>query len=152
MSPIVLPQPYPTPIPLFRPLFNHIPPYQLPPTLIPQILQHTQIHPNQINQLILPNLLHPPQPQNPPPIPPIHPPLPQPLPSFTLNKVSASRLKPIQLPYQSILPAHNHILIPPPIQTISQSPILLKNTPFPFKIPNQTLQHSIIPHTSTDNF
>ncbi|WP_458860176.1 thiolase family protein, partial [Staphylococcus epidermidis] len=44
------------------------------------------------------------------------------------------------------------MLIPPPIQTISQSPILLKNTPFPFKIPNQTLQHTIIPHPLTHNF
>ncbi|WP_458257249.1 thiolase family protein, partial [Staphylococcus capitis] len=51
-----------------------------------------------------------------------------------------------------MLARHNHLLIPPPIHTISQSPILLKNPPFPFKIPNQPLQHTMLTHPLIHKF
>ena len=47
-------------------------------------------------------------------------------PAFTLNKVCGSGLKAIQLAYQSIVAGDNEVVIAGGMESMSQSPMLLK--------------------------
>ena len=57
MSRIVLAEAYRTPIGVFGGVFKDIPAYELGATVIRQILEHSQIDPNEINEVILGNVL-----------------------------------------------------------------------------------------------
>ena len=52
--------------------------------------------------------------------------VPEAVPSFTVNKVCGSGLKAIQLAYQSIVAGDNEIVIAGGMESMSQSPMLLK--------------------------
>ena len=84
-------------------VYLDIPAYELGATVIRQILEHSQIDPNEINEVILGNVLQAGQGQNPARIAAIHGGVPEAVPSFTVNKVCGSGLKAIQLAYQSIV-------------------------------------------------
>ena len=143
MSRIVLAEAYRTPIGVFGGVFKDIPAYELGATVIRQILEHRQIDPNEINEVILGNVLQAGQGQNPARIAAIHGGVPEAVPSFTVNKVCGSGLKAIQLAYQSIVGG---------MESMSQSPMLLKNSRFGFKMGNQTLEDSMIADGLTDKF
>ena len=64
--------------------------------------------------------------QNPARIAAIHGGVPEAVPSFTVNKVCGSGLKAIQLAYQSIVAGDNEIVIAGGMESMSQSPMLLK--------------------------
>ena len=145
MSRIVLAEAYRTPIGVFGGVFKDIPAYELGATVIRQILEHSQIDPNEINEVILGNVLQAGQGQNPARIAAIHGGVPEAVPSFTVNKVCGSGLKAIQLAYQSIVIAGG-------MESMSQSPMLLKNSRFGFKMGNQTLEDSMIADGLTDKF
>ena len=144
MSRIVLAEAYRTPIGVFGGAFKDIPAYELGATVIRQILEHSQIDPNEINEVILGNVLQAGQGQNPARIAAV--------PSFTVNKVCGSGLKAIQLAYQSIVAGDNEIVIAGGMESMSQSPMLLKNSRFGFKMGNQTLEDSMIADGLTDKF
>ncbi|MBC8934535.1 acetyl-CoA C-acyltransferase, partial [Bacillus anthracis] len=116
------------------------------------ILEHSQIDPNEINEVILGNVLQAGQGQNPARIAAIHGGVPEAVPSFTVNKVCGSGLKAIQLAYQSIVAGDNEIVIAGGMESMSQSPMLLKNSRFGFKMGNQTLEDSMIADGLTDKF
>ena len=90
--------------------------------------------------------------QNPARIAAIHGGVPEAVPSFTVNKVCGSGLKAIQLAYQSIVAGDNEIVIAGGMESMSQSPMLLKNSRFGFKMGNQTLEDSMIADGLTDKF
>ena len=152
MSRIVLAEAYRTPIGVFGGVFKDIPAYELGATVIRQILEHSQIDPNEINEVILGNVLQAGQGQNPARIAAIHGGVPEAVPSFTVNKVCGSGLKAIQLAYQSIVAGDNEIVIAGGMESMSQSPMLLKNSRFGFKMGNQTLEDSMIADGLTDKF
>ena len=152
MSRIVLAEAYRTPIGVFGGAFKDIPAYELGATVIRQILEHSQIDPNEINEVILGNVLQAGQGQNPARIAAIHGGVPEAVPSFTVNKVCGSGLKAIQLAYQSIVAGDNEIVIAGGMESMSQSPMLLKNSRFGFKMGNQTLEDSMIADGLTDKF
>ena len=152
MSRIVLAEAYRTPIGVFGGVFKDIPAYELGATVIRQILEHSQIDPNEINEVILGNVLQAGQGQNPARIAAIHGGVPEAGPSFTVNKVCGSGLKAIQLAYQSIVAGDNEIVIAGGMESMSQSPMLLKNSRFGFKMGNQTLEDSMIADGLTDKF
>ena len=84
MSRIVLAEAYRTPIGVFGGVFKDIPAYELGATVIRQILEHSQIDPNEINEVILGNVLQAGQGQNPARIAAIHGGVPEAVPSFTV--------------------------------------------------------------------
>ena len=130
MSRIVLAEAYRTPIGVFGGVFKDIPAYEV----------------------ILGNVLQAGQGQNPARIAAIHGGVPEAVPSFTVNKVCGSGLKAIQLAYQSIVAGDNEIVIAGGMESMSQSPMLLKNSRFGFKMGNQTLEDSMIADGLTDKF
>ena len=119
MSRIVLAEAYRTPIGVFGGAFKDIPAYELGATVIRQILEHSQIDPNEINEVILGNVLQAGQGQNPARIAAIHGGVPEAVPSFTVNKVCGSGLKAIQVAYQSIVAGDNEIVIAGGMESMS---------------------------------
>lgn len=133
MSRVVLAEAYRTPIGDFGGVFKDIPAYELGSTVIRQILKNSQIDSNEVNEVILGNVLQAGQGQNPARIASIKGGLSETTPSFTVNKVCGSGLKAIQLAYQSIKAGDNDIVIAGGMESMSQSPMLLKNSRFGFK-------------------
>ena len=152
MSRIVLAEAYRTPIGVFGGAFKDIPAYDLGATLIKHILKTTQIDPNEINEVILGNVLQAGQGQNPARIASIKGGLPESVPAFTVNKVCGSGLKSIQLAYQSILAGDNDVVLAGGMESMSQSPMLMKNARFGFKMGNQALVDSMVADGLTDVF
>ena len=108
MSRIVLAEAYRTPIGVFGGVFKDIPAYELGATVIRQILEHSQIDPNEINEVILGNVLQAGQGQNPARIAAIHGGVPEAVPSFTVNKVLI--ISSLAIPYPTLSPARPYIL------------------------------------------
>ena len=152
MSRIVLAEAYRTPIGVFGGAFKDIPAYDLGATLIKHILKTTQIDPKEINEVILGNVLQAGQGQNPARIASIKGGLPESVPAFTVNKVCGSGLKSIQLAYQSILAGDNDVVLAGGMESMSQSPMLMKNARFGFKMGNQALVDSMVADGLTDVF
>lgn len=76
--------------------------------------------------MILGNVLQAGQGQNPARIASIKGGLPGSVPAFTVNKVCGSGLKSIQLAYQSILAGDNDVVLAGGMESMSQSPMLMK--------------------------
>ena len=102
--------------------------------------------------MILGNVLQAGQGQNPARIASIKGGLPESVPAFTVNKVCGSGLKSIQLAYQSILAGDNDVVLAGGMESMSQSPMLMKNARFGFKMGNQALVDSMVADGLTDVF
>ncbi|MEQ6029207.1 acetyl-CoA C-acetyltransferase [Staphylococcus saccharolyticus] len=152
MSRVVLAEAYRTPIGVFGGAFKDIPAYELGATVIRQILKNSQIDSNEVNEVILGNVLQAGQGQNPARIASIKGGLSETTPAFIVNKVCGSGLKAIQLAYQSIKAGDSDIVIAGGMESMSQSPMLLKNSRFGFKMGNQTLEDSMVADGLTDQF
>lgn len=152
MSRIVLAEAYRTPIGVFGGAFKDLPAYELGATLIQHILKTTNIDPKEINEVILGNVLQAGQGQNPARIAAMKGGLPETVPAFTVNKVCGSGLKSIQLAYQSILAGDNEVVLAGGMESMSQSPMLMKNARFGFKMGDQKLVDSMVADGLTDVF
>ena len=69
-----------------------------------------------------------------------------------MNKVCGSGLKSIQLAYQSIVTGENDIVLAGGMENMSQSPMLVNNSRFGFKMGHQSMVDSMVYDGLTDVF
>ncbi|CAC6805104.1 TPA: acetyl-CoA C-acetyltransferase [Staphylococcus aureus] len=152
MTRVVLAAAYRTPIGVFGGAFKDVPAYDLGATLIEHIIKETGLNPSEINEVIIGNVLQAGQGQNPARIAAMKGGLPETVPAFTVNKVCGSGLKSIQLAYQSIVTGENDIVLAGGIENMSQSPMLVNNSRFGFKMGHQSMVDSMVYDGLTDVF
>lgn len=152
MTRVVLAAAYRTPIGVFGGAFKDVPAYDLGATLIEHIIKETGLNPSEINEVIIGNVLQAGQGQNPARIAAMKGGLPETVPSFTVNKVCGSGLKSIQLAYQSIVTGENDIVLAGGMENMSQSPMLVNNSRFGFKMGHQSMVDSMVYDGLTDVF
>ncbi|HAR4712664.1 TPA: acetyl-CoA C-acetyltransferase [Staphylococcus aureus] len=152
MTRVVLAVAYRTPIGVFGGAFKDVPAYDLGATLIEHIIKETGLNPSEINEVIIGNVLQAGQGQNPARIAAMKGGLPETVPAFTVNKVCGSGLKSIQLAYQSIVTGENDIVLAGGMENMSQSPMLVNNSRFGFKMGHQSMVDSMVYDGLTDVF
>ncbi|HDI0326505.1 TPA: acetyl-CoA C-acetyltransferase [Staphylococcus aureus] len=152
MTRIVLAAAYRTPIGVFGGAFKDVPAYDLGATLIEHIIKETGLNPSEIDEVIIGNVLQAGQGQNPARIAAMKGGLPETVPAFTVNKVCGSGLKSIQLAYQSIVTGENDIVLAGGMENMSQSPMLVNNSRFGFKMGHQSMVDSMVYDGLTDVF
>ncbi|NHM67434.1 acetyl-CoA C-acetyltransferase [Staphylococcus aureus] len=152
MTRVVLAAAYRTPIGVFGGAFKDVPAYDLGATLIEHIIKETGLNPSEINEVIIGNVLQAGQGQNPARIAAMKGGLPETVPVFTVNKVCGSGLKSIQLAYQSIVTGQNDIVLAGGMENMSQSPMLVNNSRFGFKMGHQSMVDSMVYDGLTDVF
>ncbi|HDP4261220.1 TPA: acetyl-CoA C-acetyltransferase [Staphylococcus aureus] len=152
MTRVVLAAAYRTPIGVFGGAFKDVPAYDLGATLIEHIIKETGLNPSEIDEVIIGNVLQAGQGQNPARIAAMKGGLPETVPAFTVNKVCGSGLKSIQLAYQSIVTGENDIVLAGGMENMSQSPMLVNNSRFGFKMGHQSMVDSIVYDGLTDVF
>lgn len=152
MTRVVLAAAYRTPIGVFGGAFKDVPAYDLGATLIEHIIKETGLNPSEINEVIIGNVLQAGQGQNPARIAAMKGGLPETVPVFTVNKVCGSGLKSIQLAYQSIVTGENDIVLAGGMENMSQSPMLVNNSRFGFKMGHQSMIDSMVYDGLTDVF
>ncbi|HHC9729579.1 TPA: acetyl-CoA C-acetyltransferase [Staphylococcus aureus] len=152
MTRVVLAAAYRTPIGVFGGAFKDVPAYDLGATLIEHIIKETGLNPSEINEVIIGNVLQAGQGQNPARIAAMKGGLPETVPAFTVNKVCGSGLKSIQLAYQSIVTGENDIVLAGGMENMSQSPMLVNNSRFGFKMGHQSMVDSMAYDGLTDVF
>ncbi|EOA9617864.1 acetyl-CoA C-acetyltransferase [Staphylococcus aureus] len=152
MTRVVLAAAYRTPIGVFGGAFKDVPAYDLGATLIEHIIKETGLNPSEIDEVIIGNVLQAGQGQNPARIAAIKGGLPETVPAFTVNKVCGSGLKSIQLAYQSIVTGENDIVLAGGMENMSQSPMLVNNSRFGFKMGHQSMVDSMVYDGLTDVF
>ncbi|UFA56529.1 acetyl-CoA C-acetyltransferase [Staphylococcus aureus] len=152
MTRVVLAAAYRTPIGVFGGAFKDVPAYDLGATLIEHIIKETGLNPSEINEVIIGNVLQAGQGQNPARIAAMKGGLPETVPAFIVNKVCGSGLKSIQLAYQSIVTGENDIVLAGGMENMSQSPMLVNNSRFGFKMGHQSMVDSMVYDGLTDVF
>lgn len=152
MTRVVLAAAYRTPIGVFGGAFKDVPAYDLGATLIEHIIKETGLNPSEINEVIIGNVLQAGEGQNPARIAAMKGGLPETVPAFTVNKVCGSGLKSIQLAYQSIVTGENDIVLAGGMENMSQSPMLVNNSRFGFKMGHQSMVDSMVYDGLTDVF
>ncbi|HDC8220025.1 TPA: acetyl-CoA C-acetyltransferase [Staphylococcus aureus] len=152
MTRVVLAAAYRTPIGVFGGAFKDVPAYDLGATLIERIIKETGLNPSEIDEVIIGNVLQAGQGQNPARIAAMKGGLPETVPAFTVNKVCGSGLKSIQLAYQSIVTGENDIVLAGGMENMSQSPMLVNNSRFGFKMGHQSMVDSMVYDGLTDVF
>ncbi|HDA3101206.1 TPA: acetyl-CoA C-acetyltransferase [Staphylococcus aureus] len=152
MTRVVLAAAYRTPIGVFGGAFKDVPAYDLGVTLIEHIIKETGLNPSEIDEVIIGNVLQAGQGQNPARIAAMKGGLPETVPAFTVNKVCGSGLKSIQLAYQSIVTGENDIVLAGGMENMSQSPMLVNNSRFGFKMGHQSMVDSMVYDGLTDVF
>lgn len=152
MTRVVLAAAYRTPIGVFGGAFKDVPAYDLGATLIGHIIKETGLNPSEIDEVIIGNVLQAGQGQNPARIAAMKGGLPETVPAFTVNKVCGSGLKSIQLAYQSIVTGENDIVLAGGMENMSQSPMLVNNSRFGFKMGHQSMVDSMVYDGLTDVF
>ncbi|HDP4166724.1 TPA: acetyl-CoA C-acetyltransferase [Staphylococcus aureus] len=152
MTRVVLAAAYRTPIGVFGGAFKDVPAYDLGATLIEHIIKETGLNPSEIDEVIIGNVLQSGQGQNPARIAAMKGGLPETVPAFTVNKVCGSGLKSIQLAYQSIVTGENDIVLAGGMENMSQSPMLVNNSRFGFKMGHQSMVDSMVYDGLTDVF
>ncbi|HDX0777690.1 TPA: acetyl-CoA C-acetyltransferase [Staphylococcus aureus] len=152
MTRVVLAAAYRTPIGVFGGAFKDVPVYDLGATLIEHIIKETGLNPSEIDEVIIGNVLQAGQGQNPARIAAMKGGLPETVPAFTVNKVCGSGLKSIQLAYQSIVTGENDIVLAGGMENMSQSPMLVNNSRFGFKMGHQSMVDSMVYDGLTDVF
>ncbi len=152
MTRVVLAAAYRTPIGVFGGSFKDVPAYDLGATLIEHIIKETGLNPSEIDEVIIGNVLQAGQGQNPARIAAMKGGLPETVPAFTVNKVCGSGLKSIQLAYQSIVTGENDIVLAGGMENMSQSPMLVNNSRFGFKMGHQSMVDSMVYDGLTDVF
>lgn len=152
MTRVVLAAAYRTPIGVFGGAFKDVLAYDLGATLIEHIIKETGLNPSEINEVIIGNVLQAGQGQNPARIAAMKGGLPETVPAFTVNKVCGSGLKSIQLAYQSIVTGENDIVLAGGMENMSQSPMLVNNSRFGFKMGHQSMVDSMVYDGLTDVF
>ncbi|HDF0582132.1 TPA: acetyl-CoA C-acetyltransferase [Staphylococcus aureus] len=152
MTRVVLSAAYRTPIGVFGGAFKDVPAYDLGATLIEHIIKETGLNPSEIDEVIIGNVLQAGQGQNPARIAAMKGGLPETVPAFTVNKVCGSGLKSIQLAYQSIVTGENDIVLAGGMENMSQSPMLVNNSRFGFKMGHQSMVDSMVYDGLTDVF
>ncbi|HCD4747591.1 TPA: acetyl-CoA C-acetyltransferase [Staphylococcus aureus] len=152
MTRVVLAAAYRTPIGVFGGAFKDVPAYDLGATLIEHIIKETGLNPSEIDEVIIGNVLQAGQGQNPARIAAMKGGLPETVPAFTVNKVCGSGLKSIQLAYQSIVTGENDIVLAGGMENMSQSPMLVNNSRFGFKMGHQSMVDSMVNDGLTDVF
>ncbi|HHO5572555.1 TPA: acetyl-CoA C-acetyltransferase [Staphylococcus aureus] len=152
MTRVVLAAAYRTPIGVFGGAFKDVPAYDLGATLIEHIIKETSLNPSEIDEVIIGNVLQAGQGQNPARIAAMKGGLPETVPAFTVNKVCGSGLKSIQLAYQSIVTGENDIVLAGGMENMSQSPMLVNNSRFGFKMGHQSMVDSMVYDGLTDVF
>ncbi|HGL3406433.1 TPA: acetyl-CoA C-acetyltransferase [Staphylococcus aureus] len=152
MTRVVLAAAYRTPIGVFGGAFKDVPAYDLGATLIEHIIKETGLNPIEIDEVIIGNVLQAGQGQNPARIAAMKGGLPETVPAFTVNKVCGSGLKSIQLAYQSIVTGENDIVLAGGMENMSQSPMLVNNSRFGFKMGHQSMVDSMVYDGLTDVF
>ncbi|CAA3847504.1 3-ketoacyl-CoA thiolase; Acetyl-CoA acetyltransferase [Staphylococcus aureus] len=152
MTRVVLVAAYRTPIGVFGGAFKDVPAYDLGATLIEHIIKETGLNPSEIDEVIIGNVLQAGQGQNPARIAAMKGGLPETVPAFTVNKVCGSGLKSIQLAYQSIVTGENDIVLAGGMENMSQSPMLVNNSRFGFKMGHQSMVDSMVYDGLTDVF
>ncbi|HEH8331816.1 TPA: acetyl-CoA C-acetyltransferase [Staphylococcus aureus] len=152
MTRVVLAAAYRTPIGVFGGAFKDVPAYDLGATLIEHIIKEKGLNPSEINEVIIGNVLQAGQGQNPARIAAMKGGLPETVPAFTVNKVCGSGLKSIQLAYQSIVTGENDIVLAGGMENMSQSPMLVNNSRFGFKMGHQSMVDSMVYDGLTDVF
>ncbi|HCC5684927.1 acetyl-CoA C-acetyltransferase [Staphylococcus aureus] len=152
MTRVVLAAAYRTPIGVFGGAFKDVPAYDLGATLIEHIIKETGLNPSEINEVIIGNVLQAGQGQNPARIAAMKGGLPETVPAFTVNKVCGSGLKSIQLAYRSIVTGENDIVLAGGMENMSQSPMLVNNSRFGFKMGHQSMVDSMVYDGLTDVF
>ncbi|HDZ0167355.1 TPA: acetyl-CoA C-acetyltransferase [Staphylococcus aureus] len=152
MTRVVLAAAYRTPIGVFGGAFKDVPAYDLGATLIEHIIKETGLNPSEINEVIIGNVLQAGQGQNPARIAAMKGGLPETVPAFTVNKVCGSGLKSIQLAYQSIVTGENDIVLAGGMENMSQSPMLVNNSRFGFKMGHKSMVDSMVYDGLTDVF
>lgn len=152
MTRVVLAAAYRTPIGVFGGAFKDVPAYDLGATLIEHIIKETGLNPSEINEVIIGNVLQAGQGQNPARIAAMKGGLPETVPAFTVNKVCGSGLKSIQLAHQSIVTGENDIVLAGGMENMSQSPMLVNNSRFGFKMGHQSMVDSMVYDGLTDVF
>ena len=152
MTRVVLAAAYRTPIGVFGGACNDVPAYDLGAPLIEHIIKETGLNPSEIDEVIIGNVLQAGQGQNPARIAAMKGGLPETVPAFTVNKVCGSGLKSIQLAYQSIVTGENDIVLAGGMENMSQSPMLVNNSRFGFKMGHQSMVDSMVYDGLTDVF
>lgn len=152
MTRVVLAAAYRTPIGVFGGAFKDVPAHDLGATLIEHIIKETGLNPSEIDEVIIGNVLQAGQGQNPARIAAMKGGLPETVPAFTVNKVCGSGLKSIQLAYQSIVTGENDIVLAGGMENMSQSPMLVNNSRFGFKMGHQSMVDSMVYDGLTDVF
>ncbi|MDG0778448.1 acetyl-CoA C-acetyltransferase [Staphylococcus aureus] len=152
MTRVVLSAAYRTPIGVFGGAFKDVPAYDLGATLIEHIIKETGLNSSEIDEVIIGNVLQAGQGQNPARIAAMKGGLPETVPAFTVNKVCGSGLKSIQLAYQSIVTGENDIVLAGGMENMSQSPMLVNNSRFGFKMGHQSMVDSMVYDGLTDVF
>lgn len=152
MTRVVLAAAYRTPIGVFGGAFKDVPAYDLGATLIEHIIKEMGLNPSEINEVIIGNVLQAGQGQNPARIAAMKGGLSETVPAFTVNKVCGSGLKSIQLAYQSIVTGENDIVLAGGMENMSQSPMLVNNSRFGFKMGHQSMVDSMVYDGLTDVF
>lgn len=152
MTRVVLAAAYRTPIGVFGGAFKDVPAYDLGATLIEHIIKETGLNPSEIDEVVIGNVLQAGQGQNPARIAAMKGGLPETVPAFTVNKVCGSGLKSIQLAYQSIVTGENDIVLAGGMENMSQSPMLVNNSRFGFKMGHQSMVDSMVYDGLTDVF
>ncbi|HBG3181442.1 TPA: acetyl-CoA C-acetyltransferase [Staphylococcus aureus] len=152
MTRVVLAAAYRTPIGVFGGAFKDVPAYDLGATLIEHIIKETGLNPSEIDEVIIGNVLQAGQGQNPARIAAMKGGLPETVPAFTVNKVCGSGLKSIQLACQSIVTGENDIVLAGGMENMSQSPMLVNNSRFGFKMGHQSMVDSMVYDGLTDVF
>lgn len=117
-----------TPIGSLNGIFAEVSAVQLATTLVKELLKrHSEIVPEQIDEVIFGEVLTAGLGQNPSRQVAIYSGIPQSIPAYTVNMVCGSGMKAIELAWQNICMGRAHIIIAGGMENMSQAPYLLKS-------------------------
>lgn len=132
--------------------FKNTPAVELGVVAAKEALKRANVKPEMVDEAYIGNVLQAGQGQNPARIAAMKGGLPETVPAFTVNKVCGSGLKSIQLAYQSIVTGENDIVLAGGMENMSQSPMLVNNSRFGFKMGHQSMVDSMVYDGLTDVF
>ncbi len=133
-----------TPIGNFGGSLKNIGAVELGSVVIEESVKRAGIKPEDVDEVIMGNVLQAGLGQNPARQSAIRAGIPQEVPSMTINKVCGSGLKSINLAAQSISLGEADILVAGGMENMSQSPFLLRNVRWGYKLGNDELVDSLI--------
>ncbi len=136
MTDVVIAGPVRTAVGSFGGKLKDVSAVKLGAIVIQETLKRAGIRPNQVDEVIMGNVLQGGQGQNPARQAAIHSGIPQEVPSFTVNKVCASGLKPVMLAAQAIKCGDAEIIVAGGMENMNQAPFAMMKARWGYRMGN----------------